>query len=554
MCGFIGRLNFSTPARPLTIGLNFLARRGPDSNQLRATSDGRVELLHARLAIVDRSAAAHQPLVDLGTGTMVAFVGEIYNFAELRRELTDHSFRTESDTEVILAGYVRHGIRWIERLRGMFAVAIADKRQRRLFLARDPVGKKPLFVARWKDGLYFGTTVLAMASGTVEAVPVDTSRLDAWWRDGHLPALTSSLINAEALPPGDVWEFDWEGTRVARGRCEPVIASSAPPHTVGEATEQLTHLLTQAVRRRLDNNPRPIALMSGGIDSTVLGQLMVAQTRPEFLALGNFIPGTFDELYARYAGRRLGVPVKVLRPDFQTLPEEIARSINLQDEPLAIFSFFPLAMLCHLAERHGRVLITGDGGDEVFLGYGKPADWSDRPADPGTSGGHTPCGPPLPGWFGGWARHTVTEGLVAHMHAKLDRASAEQGLEARCPFLDWDVMAFARSLPRELMFHRPVAKALLKSLLDGWPGWFVNRPKMGFSYSLRWAWGRSGFTGLREMIEPEAQATFAERLPGPLRGPSGGWSNVSIFRHFAAAWRLAVWSLFLRRLRIASQR
>ncbi|MFM8470948.1 MAG: asparagine synthase-related protein, partial [Limisphaerales bacterium] len=136
-------------------------------------------------------------------------------------------------------------------------------------------------------------------------------------------------------------------------------------------------------------------------------------------------------------------------------------------------------------------------------------DWSVRPAEAGTGGAELRCGPPLPPWFGGWARHTVTEGLIGHMHARLDRASAEQGLEARCPFLDWDVMAFARSLPRELLFHRPVAKALLKSQLDGWPRWFVDRSKMGFSHSLRWGWGWRGFAGRREMVAQEAQALFA---------------------------------------------
>ena len=483
-----------------------------------------------------------------------SFVGEIYNYEELRRELADYPFRTKSDTEVLLVGYVRHGIRWFERLRGMFAVAIADERRHRLFLVRDPVGKKPLFVARWKDGIYFGTTVLAMACVTAEPVRLDAQPLDVWWRDGHFPAGASALADTEPVPPGEVWEYDWTGTRVSRQRCEPPIPSATPPRTLAEATEQLTHLLAQAVRRRLDNNPKPIALMSGGVDSTVLGQLMVAQTKPEFLALGNFIPGTFDELYARYAGRRLGVPVKVLRSGFGTLSAEIERVLELQDEPLAIYSYFPLAMLCRLAEQHGRVLLTGDGGDEVFLGYGQPVDWSVRPAEAGTGETELRCGPSLPAWFGGWARHTVTEGLIGHMHTRLDRASAEQGLEARCPFLDWDVMVFARSLPRELLFHRPVAKALLKSQLDGWPRWFVDRPKMGFSYSLRWGWGARGFAGLREMVEPEAQATFASCLPKELMAPAHEWSRATIFRHFVAAWRLAVWSLFLRRLRTANRR
>lgn len=554
MCGFIGRLNLHRPERDLAAGLPFLARRGPDSNQLRATADGRVEFLHARLAIVDRSAVAHQPMFDPESGVMVAFVGEIYNYAELRRELAGYPFRTQSDTEVLLAGYVRHGLRWFERLRGMFSVAVADERQRRLWLVRDPVGKKPLYVGRWSDGIYFGTTTLAMASGTAESVKLDGSQLAAWWNAGHFPAAASALANTEAVPPGEAWEFDWEGSRIARHRCEPPLLTETPPRSVDEANERLSWLLAQAVRRRLDNNPKPIALMSGGVDSTIIAQHLVEQTQPKFFALGNFVPGTFDELYAIYAGRRFDVPVQILRPSLNSLPEEIERSLELQDGPLAMLSYFPLAMLCRLAADHGRVLLTGDGGDEVFLGYGKPADWTGRPADGMDAAPPLRCGPPLPEWFGGWARHTVTEGLVGHMHEKLDRASAEQGLEARCPFLDWDVMAFARSLPPELHFHRPVSKALLKSQLAGWPGWFVDRPKIGFSYSLRWGWGASGFAGLREMVGPEAQATFAEHLPVALRQPAAGWSSLTVFRNFPAAWRLVTWSLFLRRHRTATRR
>jgi asparagine synthase (glutamine-hydrolysing) len=554
MCGFIGRLNLHRPVRELTAGLPFLGRRGPDSHRQQATTDGRVEFLHARLAIVDRSAVAHQPFIDPESCVMIAFVGEIYNYAALRQELAGYPFRTQSDTEVLLAGYVRHGLAWFERLRGMFSVAIADERRRRLFLVRDPVGKKPLFVGRWRDGIYFGTTTLAMASAAAEPVKLGAGHLAAWWKAGHFPATASAVADTEAVPPGEAWEFDWEGKRIARLRCDPPLPQEAPPRSVAEATERLAQLLAQAVRRRLDNNPKPIALMSGGVDSTIIAQHLVAQTQPEFLALGNFVPGTFDELYARYAGRRLSVPVQILRPSLKSLPEEIMRSLDLQDEPLALLSYFPLAMLCRLAADHGRVLLTGDGGDEVFLGYGAPADWTDRSAEDTDAAPPLRCGPPLPEWFSGWARHTATEGLVGHMHAKLDRASAEQGLEARCPFLDWDVMAFARSLPRELLFHRPVPKALLKSQLTGWPGWFVDRPKMGFSYSLRWGWGTRGFAGLREMVEPEAQAAFAEHVPAALRQPAAGWSHFAIFRNFPAAWRLATWSLFLRRLRTATRR
>src|SRR6266404_6977723 len=151
MCGFIGRINTLKPGAAgvpiLRAGLRFLSRRGPDSNRNWASSDGRVELLHARLAIVDTDSRAHQPFTDVKNGVTVVFNGEIYNYRELRAELADYEFRTKSDTEVIIALYVTRGLAGLRKLRGMFGLVIVDVQARRVYLARDPIGKKPLFLA-----------------------------------------------------------------------------------------------------------------------------------------------------------------------------------------------------------------------------------------------------------------------------------------------------------------------------------------------------------------------------------------------------------------------
>jgi Asparagine synthase len=137
--------------------------------------------------------------------------------------------------------------------------------------------------------------------------------------------------------------------------------------------------------------------------------------------------------------------------------------------------------------------------------------------------------------------------LVGHMFVKIDRAAAEQGVEIRCPLLDWDVVCYASSLPFEMLTAGHRTKALLKAQLAGWPRWFIERRKLGFAFNLRWIWFLSRFDQLREHIDLRAIETFARDLPSVFRHPPRTWKNRDILRNFSAAWRLLAWSAFLRR-------
>ena len=141
----------------------------------------------------------------------------------------------------------------------------------------------------------------------------------------------------------------------------------------------------------------------------------------------------------------------------------------------------------------------------------------------------------------------ATDSLVGHMLAKADRASAEQGVELRCPLLDWDLVSYARSLPFEILVHGGRMKALLKDQLIDWPQWFLERRKVGFTYNLRWLWGLSNYAGLREAVDDRTVDTFDLYLPKVLRRKPVHWRTIDIFRHFEAAWRLLSWSRFLVR-------
>jgi asparagine synthetase B (glutamine-hydrolysing) len=277
---------------------------------------------------------------------------------------------------------------------------------------------------------------------------------------------------------------------------------------------------------------------------------MKAATDGSAITLGSFVPGTNDEKYARFAGKRLQIPLQVVRARPKNLAEDVAWAMNLQDEPLGMISFFPLALMIRAARDFGKILLTGDGGDEVFLGYGKPVDW--QGGQPTAASSSNPLNSFLaPRWMSDWGKRTVTEALVGHMFTKLDRASAEQGVECRSPLLDWDLLAFVRSLRPDLYFFDGRPKALLKAELQGWPTSFIDRPKIGFAYNLRWVWAASRFAGLREMISTDSIEEFSRQLPEDLRSDPARWSSRIIFRNFGAVWKLLAWSCFIERLRIA---
>ncbi len=533
-------------------GLPRLARRGPDAQFLWESADRRVGLLHARLGIVDRDPRSDQPLTDAARGITVALVGEIYNYRELKRALRDYTFRTESDTEAVLAAYTLHGIDGLRLLKGMYAVTLVDERARRVILARDSIGKKPLFYARWNQALLFGSSLLPLVSASGARVDVDDDVLEHYWEHAFVRPTASALKGATPVAPGQTLVFDWSGAVVADQRNDPAPELGYAGESAAEVGERIAHLLDTAVARRLDNNPQPIALLSGGIDSTVVTSVArrlcadCAGPGLATLTLGAVVPGMNDEFYARYAAHRLHVPLEVLRPRAGDIGRSVIAALDVQDEPLGMPSYYALHRLVQAASRYGRVLLTGDGGDEVFLGYRPVADWR-APARVVTE----PRNAHLPDWFSPWAREVTTTVLVGHMLAKADRASAEQGVELRCPLLDVDLIGYVRSLPFAIVAAQGRNKALLKQRLADWPHWFLERRKLGFAYNLRWIWALSGYRGLRECIRGDAIEAFASLMPVPLRGDPRRWRTRDILSAFSAAWRLLAWSRFLDRLQHA---
>ncbi len=371
MCGICGVV-WTGSQRPVTAemfadAVGALYHRGPDD-------EGFYEHPHAllgfrRLAIIDIE-SGHQPMSNEDGTVWVVFNGEVYNFAELRRDLAakGHRFRTRSDTEVIVHLYEDLEEECIGRLRGMFALAIWDERRRKLVLARDRLGQKPLVYWQGNGTLAFASELKALRRLGLVRGDVNPFAIDAFLTYQYIPHPMTIYTDAHKLPPGHlgVWE---NGQFSIRPYWQPPLGEeTALPEA--EAIERLRHLLTEAVQLRLISDVPLGAFLSGGVDSTiVVGLMQQTQTQPTQTFCVGFTRREFDERhYARAVAEHLGTEHReqVVEPDCMAIFPRLAW---FYDEPFGDSSAIPTFLLSEWTRQHVTVALTGDGGDELFAGY-----------------------------------------------------------------------------------------------------------------------------------------------------------------------------------------
>lgn len=377
MCGIAGILHWDkTPVVPseLSAMVALLKHRGPDEQNTQTPSAG-VGLAHCRLKVIDLSAAARQPMSDESGQIQLLFNGEIYNFKELRQELVSagRAFRSQSDTEVILRAYEHWGKQAIRRLDGMFALAIWDGTARKLLLARDRAGKKPLFY--WTDGrcVVFGSEIKTLLAHshvprevaeelfpyllTFGAAPMDRT----FYRGIRSvpPASLLELTGIETQPRTETyWELPQEETQTRKNPLQ--------------AEEELRELLTAAVRKRLVSDVPLGAFLSGGMDSTLVVGLMsgiLKDGQVKTFSIGFEGDDRFNETtFAQTAADRF----KTRHTPFTIGPQPfslIEKLVSHHDQPFADSSALPTYLLSQLTRSHVTVALSGDGGDELFAGY-----------------------------------------------------------------------------------------------------------------------------------------------------------------------------------------
>lgn len=396
MCGIAGQVRVGDGPPP-DVGVvrrmtAALAHRGPDDDGLhvateiadRGSGPAGVPLAvlgHRRLSIIDL-ACGHQPVANEDGSVWTVFNGEIYNFAELRAELLSagHVFRTHTDTEVLVHGWEEWAIGLVERLRGMFAFAIWDGRDRTFFAATDPLGKKPFYYSMLGGIFRFGSELKALMADPSLPRDVDPRAVGVYLQLGYVPAPLSILRGVSKLPPGH-WMLVGGEARVAVGEYWRPPPRPSFAGSFADAVGRLRELMTTAVRRRLVADVPLGAFLSGGIDSTVVVGLMAKLLdRPVKTFTIGFDEARFDEsAYAKLVAERFGTDhrCEVVRPDALAVLPTLARHY---DEPFADSSAIPTYYVSKFTREHVTVALTGDGGDETFGGYrryraGKVAGW-----------------------------------------------------------------------------------------------------------------------------------------------------------------------------------
>lgn len=376
MCGIVGVLDISGPLPPperFATALSRLQRRGPDDSG--TWFNHQIRLGHRRLAILDLSPTGHQPMVSCDGRFVIVFNGEIYNHAELRPQLgPPGGWRGTSDTETLLEAYRQWGPGCLARLNGMFAFAIWDNLERRLFLARDRMGVKPLYYS-WLNGRFvFASRPSAMTELLREgSAEIDPTSLRLFLELGYIPAPSSLYQEIRKLPPAHFLLLDARGLQITRYWDYRQIApdNALLKRDEEEVIDELDELIRSSTRLRMLSDVPLGAFLSGGVDSAYVVAAMKAAGAgtPRAFSIG-FTEPQYDEAPAATAiAQHLGVDHVVETLSVSDLLALLPLYVDEFDEPFADSSAFPTLAVAQLARRHVTVALTGDAGDELFGGY-----------------------------------------------------------------------------------------------------------------------------------------------------------------------------------------
>lgn len=559
MCGIAGVLyaesGRSVSAQLLTDMGNAIAHRGPDGEG--TFRSGPVGLVHRRLAIIDL-AGGRQPLSNEDESIHVVFNGEIYNYQELRQKLVarGHIFRTNSDTEVLVHLYEEHGADLCTHLRGMFAFAIWDARRHELLLARDHLGQKPLFIYRDNEKLVFGSELKAVLAHPGIDRSIDPAAIEDYLTFGFIPGQRSIFGRVTKLPAAHRLRISLSEFQTSPKRYWQLSFDHEDRSSVDDWKQRIEAALHESVKAHLVADVPVGAFLSGGLDSSAIVAMMAGlRSDPVRTFSIGFNETEYSELpFAREVASHFGC-----HHTEEIVTPEAARDLDdlvfLYDEPFADASALPTMAVSRLAAQHVKVVISGDGGDELFGGYSRYAhdltearirnlipsvvrslvlkpmaaiwpkvDWLPRPLRLKTllqNLSHNPaeayantvsaCRRQLRrslltrDFSVSLNDHQPEQSIIKpfqHGHrdalsgmlsadtnvllpddflTKVDRASMGFGLEVRPPFIDWQVMELAASMPSEFKIRNGSKKWMLKQLFEArLPNDLVNRRKQGF--------------------------------------------------------------------------
>lgn len=380
MCGIVGIASSVALAEidtRIASMMRRIAHRGPDDSGVRIDAARQVALGHQRLSIIDLSPAGHQPMTEVSGRLWLIFNGEIYNFEPIRAELEGHghAFRSGSDSEVILYAYRQWGRDCVKRFNGMFALAIFDEDAQTLFVARDRIGKKPLYYSHDGTTFLFGSEAKAVVAGRTDREwPLDPDALNEYLTFGYILRDRSIFAGLRRLLPGHWMTYDLRRNEL---KTQPYWQPAAPAAPVGdgdteELLRELESLADDSVRLRMIADVPLGVLLSGGVDSSIITALAARHSSRPVKTFTVTFPGggVYDESeHARIVARHFGTEHHELPLPNADL--ELMRTLaHHLDEPLADPSVLPTYLISKLTRQHVTVALGGDGGDELFGGYG----------------------------------------------------------------------------------------------------------------------------------------------------------------------------------------
>jgi asparagine synthase (glutamine-hydrolysing) len=561
MCGIAGIIDTGLGlgrdeiARLATAMRDTMVHRGPDDGATWVSDDGMVALAHRRLSIIDLRPEGRQPMSNEDGSVQVVFNGEIYNHHALRAELEreGHAFRSKSDTEVLCHMFESTDLVQCARLSGMFAFAAWNSREKKLVLARDAFGKKPLYVAEGDGWLAFASELQALEALPFFERKISRDAIAAYLLVQYVPTELAIYEGVAKIDAGEAVAIDfaergWERRRFFEFEPRRAIEAALTPD---EAKSRLRALVGEAVEKRLESDVPLGAFLSGGVDSSLVVAVMAKDfgRKVDTFSIGFDDPQATEHLFARETARMLGTSHRdeVLSPDALSMLPEIASRL---DEPNGDSSCLPTLLLSRFTRQFVTVALSGDGGDELFGGYGRYRDTlNETAADTRGFLSHLALrlrgqrattvadrylsprwlmfqpervaellGTPVPARaaaeLAAWRailsdrKRTPLQRMRAldawtympgAVLPKVDRMSMQCSLEVRCPLLDKDLGAFAATLPDALLWQPPQGtKWILKELaMEYLPREWMERRKMGFGLPTR-CWSQPALLALAE--------------------------------------------------------
>ncbi len=571
MCGICGI--FRSDSRPIDADRVLRMRdamvpRGPDGCGLECGPG--FALGHRRLSIIDLSTAASQPMTNEDGGILIVFNGEIYNFGELRPQLerAGHQFRSQGDTEALIHGYEEWGLgRLLERIRGMYAFAIVDRQRNELHLARDPLGKKPLFY-RFADGeCAFASSARALSLGLDATPDIDPCAIDTLIWNSYIPGTRTIFLGVQKLLPGRALSIGQDGSMHEIVHWQPDFFHPDAEPDAESWLDKTEETLRTAVARRFVADVPVGVMLSGGVNSSLVTALAATQiSQVSTFCVSNENPLQDESDYALAVARKYGTRHHVL-PVRSDIRKDLVQLVAAMGEPMTDLSAANMFAIAKMARESVTVVLTGDGGDEGFGGYTEA--WAFHLADRIWRSLPSSCRAPLatiaellrkgpkpvrragtllrlashsmPASLGSlWPTEaavrnslysadfrnalkssnplqhiydalTVSEGypwsdrfmqmqvltrLADEYLPKVDLATMGASLEARCPFLDLDVVNLAMHIPETIRFSGREPKGLLRRLARRYiPAHAVNRRKQGFTIPIE-LWLRRDWAGI----------------------------------------------------------